>query len=696
MPERAKELHATFFWTQPQTQSQIQNQPLVEAQVRNAWQSSVPCCNKPQLSRNKLQSCLVLKKEVVEPQKHQEAKGGDHATPNCNKCPQEQRVKPYSGYPLNVKLYMPTTTTRMPSVRSRSQATTTTISINQPAMHRKSKSKSKSVANSTFLPFQSKNSLEQQQPFTAAIAAVSEEAEVESDARTSTELGANRTIKQHQREHPDIKNTTRRVHNHIYNKNKNRSSSSSLVRCKMLIPLPTLGATSFVTLLTLICIETVLLSTMSSCAKTFYMHWNTSNSIFRIDNTDHIIDVNKGNLAFEFDQVHIICPVYEPGTFENETEKYIIYNVSKVEYETCRITNADPRVIAICDKPQKLMFFTITFRPFTPQPGGLEFLPGNDYYFISTSSKDDLYRRIGGRCSTNNMKVVFKVCCATEEKNKTTQTTTSVAVAGADTGGGNSVNIAAHDDSHGHGYGHNTGAGNTIGISGVNGGLSGGSPSGGIAIHPNNVNINGLGTSINTNIDQFNRIPIQPNIMGNNVGSSGVGGGAGGGIILSPGHGHGSINMLPPGRGGVNIAYPGHHHIQTGIRINNVPTQHSYPSHKGNVNGNSNDDHHHYDKHPNEVVKNEELTYNSGSAIAGRNNFNVWIWISYWLPLPSPLTCCMSGNWLSSSLVSIFAILAMHQVIRITLPTQRFRPENMAFSPSSSKSYGIINTKGNR
>lgn len=80
--------------------------------------------------------------------------------------------------------------------------------------------------------------------------------------------------------------------------------------------------------------------------------------------------------------MHIICPVYEPGTFDNETEKYIIYNVSKVEYETCRITNANPRIIAICDKPQKLMYFTITFRPFSPQPGGLEFQPGNDYYFI--------------------------------------------------------------------------------------------------------------------------------------------------------------------------------------------------------------------------------------------------------------------------------------------------------------------------
>ncbi|BFG06758.1 uncharacterized protein DMAD_13663 [Drosophila madeirensis] len=689
MPEREKELHATFIWTTPQ--SQTQKKPLVEAKVCNAWQSSMPCYNKPQLSRHKRQSCLALKKELAEPQKLQEARGRDLATQNFNKCQQEQRVRPYTGYPLNIKLYMPTTS-RMRSVRSRNQAITTTTTINQPAMHRKSKSKSKNIANSTFLTLHFKNSSKQQRSVTAASVAQAG-ADIEPDRRTVTGLCANRMLKQHQRQDPDIKKATRRVHNNVYTKNKNRSSPSSLVRCKMLIPLPTLGATSFVTLLTLICIETVLLSTMSSCAKTFYMHWNTSNSIFRIDNTDHIIDVNKGNLAFEFDQVHIICPVYEPGTFENETEKYIIYNVSKVEYETCRITNADPRVIAICDKPQKLMFFTITFRPFTPQPGGLEFLPGNDYYFISTSSKDDLYRRIGGRCSTNNMKVVFKVCCATEEKNKTTQTNTNVAVAGGDTGGGNSVIIAANDDSHGPVHGHNSGAGNTFGISGVNGGLSGGPPSVGIAIHPKNGH-NGPGTSINTNIDQFNRIPIQPNIMGNNVGSSGVGGG----IVLSPGHGHGSINMLPPGRGGVNAAYPGHHHIQTGIRINNVPTQHSYPSHKGNVNGNSNgnDDHHHYDKHPNEVVKNEELTYNSGSAVAGRNNFSTWNWLCTWLPLPFPLAGCTSTNWISSSLVSAFAILAVHQVIRITLPTHRCRPENMASSASSSKSCLITNIHGNR
>ena len=55
------------------------------------------------------------------------------------------------------------------------------------------------------------------------------------------------------------------------------------------------------------------------------------------------------------------------------------------------------------------MYFTITFRSFTPTPGGLEFRPGQDYYFISTSSQNDIHRRVGGGCSANNMKVIFKV-----------------------------------------------------------------------------------------------------------------------------------------------------------------------------------------------------------------------------------------------------------------------------------------------
>ncbi|GAB6028760.1 hypothetical protein CHUAL_004577 [Chamberlinius hualienensis] len=165
-----------------------------------------------------------------------------------------------------------------------------------------------------------------------------------------------------------------------------------------------------------------------TCAKLPDIYWNSSNPIFRIDNTDHIIDVNRNSVPYEYDQVNIICPVYPPGANEDDSEKYIIYNVSKDEYDMCTITGPNPRTIAVCDKPHRLMYFTITFRPFTPQPGGLEFRPGQDYYFISTSSKDNFFNRIGGRCLSHNMRVIFKVCCDASDKSSIPSTTTTTTV----------------------------------------------------------------------------------------------------------------------------------------------------------------------------------------------------------------------------------------------------------------------------
>ena len=154
----------------------------------------------------------------------------------------------------------------------------------------------------------------------------------------------------------------------------------------------------------------VFIGWIEAVKETHYIHWNTSNPIFRIDNTDHIIDVNTGNKPWEYDQVNIICPVYRQSSpsssaFHEDKEKSIIYSVTKDEFETCRITQPHPRVIAICNKPHELMYFTITFRSFTPTPGGMEFTPGKDYYFITTSGPDDIGRKIGGRCQTHNMKV---------------------------------------------------------------------------------------------------------------------------------------------------------------------------------------------------------------------------------------------------------------------------------------------------
>ena len=75
-----------------------------------------------------------------------------------------------------------------------------------------------------------------------------------------------------------------------------------------------------------LCVDIICLAG-SGVRQQHFLHWNSSNPIFRIDNTDHIIDVNKGNRAWEHDQVNLICPVYGPGT--EDAERYVIYAVSK-------------------------------------------------------------------------------------------------------------------------------------------------------------------------------------------------------------------------------------------------------------------------------------------------------------------------------------------------------------------------------
>ena len=139
------------------------------------------------------------------------------------------------------------------------------------------------------------------------------------------------------------------------------------------------------------------------------IHWNATNPLFNPRVSENIIQVNGGNHPSEYDQVNIVCPFYKSIEEAKNAEKYIIYSVTQQEHDSCRISEANPRIIAVCDRPHELMYFTITFRSFTPTPGGLEFRPGHSYYFISTSSKNGLHRRVGGGCSTHNMKITFRV-----------------------------------------------------------------------------------------------------------------------------------------------------------------------------------------------------------------------------------------------------------------------------------------------
>merc|ERR1712203_1285323 len=107
--------------------------------------------------------------------------------------------------------------------------------------------------------------------------------------------------------------------------------------------------------------------------RTHFVYWNSTNPAFRLDNTDHIIDVNKGNLPWEYDQLHLICP--------QNGEQHVIYSVSKEDFESCRVSNSRPKIVAICNKPDSFMY----------------------------STKRDLHRRVGGYRSTHNMRMVFRV-----------------------------------------------------------------------------------------------------------------------------------------------------------------------------------------------------------------------------------------------------------------------------------------------
>ena len=134
------------------------------------------------------------------------------------------------------------------------------------------------------------------------------------------------------------------------------------------------------------------------------VYWNTTTASLSRDPVTVI--VNQGNLPWEYDQVNLICPVVGE---EGQEEQHVIYSVDREEFESCRVSSPRPRIVAVCNRPSTFMYFTITFRSFTPTPGALEFSPGKEYYFISTSTNKDIHRRAGGWCRSHNMKMIFKV-----------------------------------------------------------------------------------------------------------------------------------------------------------------------------------------------------------------------------------------------------------------------------------------------
>lgn len=144
--------------------------------------------------------------------------------------------------------------------------------------------------------------------------------------------------------------------------------------------------------------------------------WTAQNDLFKqkidygINNLlphQAVIDVQIG----EF--LNLICPVYNfnDNEFRN-VEYHTLYLVSKTEYDSCKINSIHTaRQILRCDKPFENVKYTFYISRFSPVPGAIEFIPGNDYYVISTSNGtlNGLNNTYGGGCHDSNMKLVIRV-----------------------------------------------------------------------------------------------------------------------------------------------------------------------------------------------------------------------------------------------------------------------------------------------
>lgn len=136
------------------------------------------------------------------------------------------------------------------------------------------------------------------------------------------------------------------------------------------------------------------------------VYWNLTNPIFKTSKNDHIIVVNL------FDEIDFVCPYYPPNIADAHLEYYLIYRVSKKEYDECNIYSESASFLILrCTHPTQRRRFTILFEPFQSIPNVPEYKAGHTYYFMtpSTGRKNGWRNLYQGACLQHNMKLTIKV-----------------------------------------------------------------------------------------------------------------------------------------------------------------------------------------------------------------------------------------------------------------------------------------------
>ena len=89
-------------------------------------------------------------------------------------------------------------------------------------------------------------------------------------------------------------------------------------------------------------------------------------------------------------KLNLVCPnpANVPTTLYESVPREQMYEnlwiVDRTGYESCSVdtSRSGNRLLRLCDSPLKLAYYTLVFQMFSATANGLEFKPGNTYYFI--------------------------------------------------------------------------------------------------------------------------------------------------------------------------------------------------------------------------------------------------------------------------------------------------------------------------
>lgn len=139
------------------------------------------------------------------------------------------------------------------------------------------------------------------------------------------------------------------------------------------------------------------------------LFWNASNPIFSHETRGAEMNVRVG------EKLDIYCP--QSSNLE-EPLFLKVFMVPEEGYETCTSAMRNAKKLFTCDQPDQEKKYTLLFQEVNPNPFGLEFQRGQNYFLVSTAdgTPNGINNLEGGVCEMFNMRIKLAVSEAYEDE----------------------------------------------------------------------------------------------------------------------------------------------------------------------------------------------------------------------------------------------------------------------------------------